>query len=91
MNNLMLLFLVVLAGCASATQLKGPDGGAAYLVKCGSAFKEKCNQKAAEVCPQGYRVLDRNTTPYDDLNKIGNVGKLEIATEGPKTIMVECK
>jgi len=59
MNNLLLMLLAVLAGCASAKQVKGPNGEIAYLVQCGNAVKDKCTEKAGDLCPNGY---DSTTT-----------------------------
>ncbi len=91
MKNLILVCLVALLGCASATQVKGPNGEPAYLVKCGNAAKGKCNDKAADLCPGGYKVLDRDADRYDDLSKVGNVGSLEIKADTTTTVLVQCK
>ena len=91
MKNLRLMFLLVLAGCASVKQVKGPNGEVAYLVQCGNAVKGKCAEKASEVCPNGYNLLDRNSSLYDELTKVGNVGKLEIKADTTTTMLIQCK
>jgi hypothetical protein len=91
MSRLILISLVFLLGCASAKQVKGPNGEAAYLVQCGNAVKEKCNDKANEICPNGYKLLDRNANQYDDLTKVGNIGALEIKADTTTTMLVQCK
>ena len=91
MKNLLLMLLVVLAGCASAKQVKGPNGEIAYLVQCGNAVKGKCAEKAADLCPKGYSVLDRDSDLYDDLTKVGNAGKLEIKVDTTTTMLIQCK
>jgi len=91
MKNLLLMVLVVLAGCASASQVKGPNGEIAYLVKCGNAAKSACTEKAADVCPSGYNLIDRNSDRYDELTKVGNAGKLEIKADTTTTMLVQCK
>lgn len=85
------MFLVVLAGCASAKQVKGPNGEIAYLVQCGNAVKSKCTGKAAEVCPNGYNLIDRNSDLYDELTKVGNMGALEIKADTTTTMLIQCK
>jgi hypothetical protein len=90
MNILFLLFLVVLAGCASAKQVKGPNGETAYQVKCGNAVKNKCTEKAAELCPRGYSVLEGKSDRYDDLTKVGDAGKLEIKADTTTTMLIQC-
>ncbi len=91
MKNLYLMLLVVLVGCASAQQVKGPNGADAYLVKCGNLAKDKCTEKANDLCPHGYNSLDRNANPYDDMTKVGNLGVLEIKADTTTTIMIQCK
>ena len=83
--------LVVLLGCASAKQVKDPNGETAYQVKCGNAVKSKCAEKAADLCPSGYRMLDRNADQYDDLTKVGNAGSLEIKADTTTTMLIQCK
>lgn len=91
MKYLFLLFIVVLAGCASSQQIKGSDGKEAYQVKCGNAVKGKCTEKAAELCPHGYTLLDRNADRYDDLTKVGNVGALEIKADTTTAMLIQCR
>lgn len=91
MRFVYVMLLAVLAGCANSQQVKGPDGKDAYLVKCGNAVKEKCTEKATELCPRGYRLLEREANRYDDLTKVGNVGQLEIKMDTTTTLLVQCK
>ncbi len=91
MKNFFLLFLLVLAGCASSRQVRGPNGGTAYEVKCGNAVKSKCTAKAADLCPRGYTVLDRNGDRYDDLTKVGNAGALEVKADTTTIMLIQCK
>lgn len=90
-KNVFLIFLLVLAGCASAKQVKGPNGENAYLVQCGNAAKNACTAKAADLCPHGYNQLERNADHYDDLTRVGNAGKLEIKADTTTTMLVQCK
>jgi hypothetical protein len=91
MKYVYLVVLAVLAGCASSQQVKGPDGKVAYEVKCGNAVKEKCAAKAAELCPHGYNQLDRKANRYDDLTKVGDMGKLEIKADTTTIWLIQCK
>lgn len=70
MKGLLLMLLVVLAGCASAKQVRGPNGEIAYLVQCGNAVKDKWTEKAAGLCPNGYNLIDRNSDRYDELTRV---------------------
>jgi hypothetical protein len=91
MKNLVLILSIVLVGCASAKQVKGPNGEIAYLVQCGNAVKNKCTEKAADLCPNGYNLIDRNSDRYDELTKVGNIGKLEIKADTTTTMLIQCK
>jgi uncharacterized protein YceK len=91
MKNMFLMVLIVLAGCASARQVRGPDGGTAYEVKCGNAAKSKCTAKAADLCPHGYSVLDRNGDSYTDSTRVGNAGALEIRADTTTTMLIQCR
>lgn len=91
MKSLFLMLFILLAGCASAKQVRGPNGESAYQVKCGNAAKSKCTAKAADLCPRGYRVLERNADRYDDLTKVGSAGALEIKADTTTTMLVQCK
>jgi hypothetical protein len=91
MKYVFLLLLVVLAGCASSKQVRAPNGGTAYEVKCGNAVKSKCTSKAADLCPHGYSVLDRGGDRYDDMTRVGNAGALEIKADTTTTMLIQCK
>ena len=58
--RLAILFVLLLGGCAKVTEMTGPDGGLQYLVGCYGALTPMsvCHEKAAELCPGGYRVDD---------------------------------
>jgi len=90
-KKLILLASLFLFGCASSEQVVGPNGAPAYLVKCGNAVKAKCTEKAADLCPKGYTLLDRNGNRYDDLTKVGNAGMLEIKADTTTAMLIQCK
>jgi hypothetical protein len=49
-----------LGACATATDIHGPDGQQAVLIECPGAAvpMSACFEKANEVCPSGYKLLD---------------------------------
>lgn len=51
--------LAVLSGCASSRAVHGPAGKTAHSIRCGSAVIEACYEKAAQLCPTGYDIVDR--------------------------------
>ncbi len=91
MKYIYLISLIILFGCASAKQLRRPNGETAYQVQCGNAVKSKCTSKAADLCPHGYRILERNADAYNDSSKVGNLGALEIRADTTTTMLVQCK
>jgi hypothetical protein len=91
MKHALLLFLVVLTGCASVKQVTGPNGEIAYQVQCGKAAKGACTSKANDLCPHGYNQIDRNSPLYDDLTKVGNLGTLEIKADTTEYMLIQCK
>ena len=52
-------------GCASVepVKFKGPNGKVAYSMRCSGMGRtlEACYQKAGEVCPDGYTIVDRSS------------------------------
>ncbi len=63
MKPLVLLLIILLSGCMAITpnEMRGPNGKTAYAMKC-SGFGRTlgaCYEKAGEICPSGYTVVDR--------------------------------
>jgi hypothetical protein len=90
------LLLAVLTACATAKQIVGPSGTPAYSIRCGAAVADACYEKAGEVCPNGYTVLNSQGSRY--LGQIGSAsvaGSYGSATSTPiitpNTLLVECK
>ena len=57
----------------------------------GNVAKSKCTAKVADLCPGGYRVLDREADGYGDSTKVGNAGALEIRADTTTYLMVQCR
>lgn len=56
----ILITAIALSGCAtSKTVAMGPNGKPMHFIKCGAVMKELCFEKAAEVCPAGYAIFER--------------------------------
>lgn len=83
-----IVFIAALAACATSKPIKGPTGGTAYFIKCGSAVIDKCYEEAAKVCPKGYTFADGQANPNGAVTPIGNSALL---IRGPNSILVECK
>lgn len=85
------LLPLLLAGCATSTAIKTPDG-IQHLIECdGSAVPwSACYKKAAEVCPAGYRITQQNTgqSPYSGG---GGGGVAAFGAVERKSLMVQCQ
>ena len=88
-------FLFVLAtsfglvGCMSIspTSFKGPSGKQAYSMMCSGMGRsmDACYQKAGEVCPNGYNIIDRSSGTVGFMNQ----GTLMMAPR--EQLAIECK
>lgn len=59
MRIAFLCVTLLMVGCAITPKpFTGPSGKQAYSMNCGSDLPG-CYQKAGEVCPTGYNILDR--------------------------------
>ncbi len=78
-----------LIGCMSIspTSFKGPSGKQAYSMKCSGMGRtmDACYQKAGEVCPNGYNILDRSSGTVGFMNQ----GTLMMAPR--EQLAIECK
>ena len=83
----VILAALFLVGCASATKVMSPNGKPGYSVECnGTAVSmTACYEKAAEVCPKGYIVVNQE-------NRSGFIAnQFYVGGTSHKGIFVECK
>jgi hypothetical protein len=76
------------AGCATPQKMQGPGGGPAYLIKCDSADIGLCYEEAAKVCPNGYAIADRQTSPNAVVAPAEGMATIVRASD---SMLVECK
>ena len=92
--------VALLAGCATSTQIVGPNGTLAHAIRCGAAVPDMCLAKAGELCPNGYTVVSSRDSQY--MGQVGNAnvagyrsGFSGSATSmpmiSPNSLVVECK
>jgi hypothetical protein len=78
-----------LAGCMSIdpTPFRGPDGKQAYSMKCSGFGRtlDACYQKAGEVCPSGYSIVDRSSGTVGFMNQ----GNMMMAPQ--HGLVIQCK
>lgn len=86
---LPLLALALLAGCATRSNpIPGPNGGQAFVIKCGSAVAYRCYEEAAAACPRGYAIVDN---PGAAGGIAVPVGYGAAVVRGPTQMFIECK
>lgn len=63
MRYLWLLAAVGLGGCVRTAPVMAPDGSHGILISnCNDS--QACYEKAAEICPRGYNVFDRQNQTW---------------------------
>lgn len=81
------LMLASCAGTIEPRQFVGPNGKAAFSMRCSGMGRtlDACYQKAGELCPTGYTTVDRSSSPVGvPLN-----GSVMIASR--ESLAIECK
>jgi hypothetical protein len=74
----------IVAGCVDVTTAQGPDGKKTYTIDC-NGETAGCFDKAADLCPGGYFLVDRKNGTKEMPHTAGVVAT-------PHTqIVVECK
>jgi len=75
---LKIIFLLIpLTGCAYDNIVTTSNGETYHKVTCGMAVPEACNSKAAELCPNGYKIIQTET---------GNFFSMQ-----PRILTISCK
>lgn len=82
-----LCFAVFLSGCAfQPASITTADGKQGYTLNCNSGL-EKCHQKATELCPAGYDIIDHSKKSSTVVPHYGEY-PMTINTE---SLTLECK
>lgn len=83
-----LLLTILLTGCATATDMYGPNGEQMVSINCSGAAMQmsNCYEKAAKVCPAGYRLVERNEAPGAVM-----VSAYAVTQAQDRSIIVQCK
>lgn len=81
-----MLLALTLGGCAGAWSeaMPGPNGRAAYLVKCRRS-QANCYREAARVCPGGYTLVAK----HEDNAPVYLDNGVTVTT--PDDLFIECK
>lgn len=99
MKKILTIILgVALASCKGVEpkEITGPSGGKAYSMEC-SGFPrtpEKCWQKASEICPDGYDIVNQQQQNLGGGTVFNVIGNTVIANNRNHTssyMLIECK
>ena len=90
MRYILALFVCFsLIGCMAIEPIafKGPSGKNAYSMKCSGMGRtiQACYQKAGEVCPNGYNIIENSSSSLAYMNQ----GTLMMVPQ--KEMAIECK
>lgn len=82
---------VLTVGCTAEIKpnsMLGPNGKTAYSMQCSGMGRslEACYQKAGELCPKGYQVVDQANRTVAITNAVN--GQLIMGTQ--QSLFVEC-
>lgn len=87
---IIVLIPLVLTACAAINPVafSGPNGKSAYSMQCSGMGRtvDMCYQKAGELCPNGYLIIDKSNEIVGMTSSYGNVMMI------PKnSLTIECK
>ena len=89
MRIILLLSALMLAACGEITpkEFKGPNARTAYYMRCSGAGRtmDACYQKAGELCPSGYNIIERGS----DLAAVPVNGGTMASSR--RSLAIECK
>ena len=101
---LLVAIAAILGGCATSRQIVGPNGTPAHAIRCGAAVADACLEKAGELCPNGYVVVNSQGSRYLGQLGTGSVGgswnrsggnvsgySSSVPMVTPNSLLVECK
>lgn len=88
MRPYILLLVLTIAGCTTATEMYGPEGERLISIDCtaASGTMAPCYEKAAEVCPAGYRLIERTDTVGAPV-----ITAFAVTHTARRSVVVECK
>lgn len=93
MKYLASLFgIILITSCATSQEIVLPSGERGFTINCGSYEGDSwsaCYQKAGEVCPSGYEILEKSEEK--DKNIVANPYSFQTLEDDKRTLVIECK
>ena len=89
---ILLLTIFFLGACASSKELVLPSGEKGFAVNCGSYEGNSwsaCYEKAGEVCPLGYDILEKIES--EDKELIATRTQIQTIDNDQRSLLISCK
>jgi len=89
---LLIGFLFVLNACATSKEVVLPSGEMGYTVNCGTYEGNSwsaCYEKAGEMCPTGYDILDKIES--DDKQLFATRTQVQTLDDTERSLLISCK
>lgn len=91
-NILSLVSILFIFSCATSKEIVLPSGEKGYTVNCGTYEGNSwsaCYEKAGEICPTGYDILEKIESNDKQLVATGNL--LQTLDDDKRSLVISCK
>ena len=91
-NILSLASILFIFSCATSKEIVLPSGEKDYTVNCGTYEGNSwsaCYEKAGEICPTGYDILEKIESNDKQLVATGNL--LQTLDDDKRSLVISCK
>jgi hypothetical protein len=91
-NILSLVSILFIFSCATSKEIVLPSGEKGYTVNCGTYEGNTwsaCYEKAGEICPTGYDILEKIESNDKQLVATGNL--LQTLDDDKRSLVISCK
>lgn len=91
-NILSLVSILFIFSCATSKEIVLPSGEKGYTVNCGTYEGNSwsaCYEKAGEICPTGYDILEKIESNDKQLVATGNL--LQTLDDDKRGLVISCK
>jgi len=91
-NILSLVSILFIVSCATSKEIVLPSGEKGYTVNCGTYEGNSwsaCYEKAGEICPSGYDILEKIESNDKQLVATGNL--LQTLDDDKRSLVISCK
>ena len=86
-----LFVFILITSCATSKEIVLPSGERGFTISCGTYEGDSwsaCYEKAGEVCPSGYEILERSEEKGK--NVIANPYSFQTLEDDKRVLVIEC-